>query len=67
MKILLFLDILSELIQLVFEIGVFTRKHIVPAIVYMVVWFQHYIYPALLIPMYYIQVRKERLSLQATA
>ena len=63
MKFLLFLDILSELIQLVFEIGVFTRKRIVPAVVYAVVWFEYYILPAVKIPYYYLQVRKERLSL----
>ena len=64
MKFLLFLDILSELIQLVFELGVFTRKHIVPAVVYAYVVAEHYVFPAVKIPYYYLQVRKERLSLQ---
>ena len=37
LTILYFLDYLSELIQLVFELGVFTRKYAVPAAVYVYV------------------------------
>ena len=63
MKFLLFLDILSELIYLVFEVGVFFRKHIIPAVVYAYVVIEHYVFPAVRIPYYYLQVRKERLSM----
>ena len=63
MKFLLFLDILSELIYLVFEVGVFCRKRVVPAVVYAYVVIEHYVAPAMMIPYYYLQVRKERLSM----
>ena len=66
MKVLLFLDILAELIQLVFELGAYTRKYAVPAVVYAYVVVEKYIAPAALIPMYYLQVRRERLSMVAT-
>ena len=40
MYILHFLDILSELIQLVFELGVYTRKYILPIVVLIYVFIQ---------------------------
>jgi len=63
MTLLYILDILSELIQLVFDFGVFTRKHIVPAVVYLYVAAEHYVFPAFMIPYYYVKVRQQRLAL----
>ena len=62
MKLLALLDFFAELIQLVFEIGHYTRKHIVPALVYTYVFIEHYIAPAAMIPFYYIKVRQQRLA-----
>ena len=62
MKFLYFLDIISELIQLVFEFGLFTRKHIVPAVVYLYVAAEHFVFPAFMIPYYFVKVRQERLA-----
>ena len=62
MRILLFLDILSEIFQLVFELGLFTRKHVVPALVFAYVAIQHYVVPAFLIPQNYLMVRRMRLA-----
>ena len=42
MIFLYILDILSELIQLVFELGVFCRRYIVPALVFLYVGIEHY-------------------------
>ena len=63
MTLLYILDILSEIIYLVFQLGVFTRKYIVPAGVYLYVATERYIFPAFMIPYYYIKVRNHRLSL----
>ena len=41
MKFLYFLDILSELIQLVFELGLLTRKYLVPFLVLVYVGIEH--------------------------
>ena len=46
MKTLLLLDYIAELLQLVFEFGLFSRKYIVPAIVYVWVFVEYYILPA---------------------
>ena len=62
MKFLYFLDILSELIQLVFEFGLFTREYIVPAVVYLYVAAEHFVFPAFMIPYYFVKVRQERLA-----
>ena len=62
MRILLFLDILSEIFQLVFELGLFTRKHVVPALVFAYVAAERYVYPAFLIPGNYLMVRRMRLA-----
>ena len=40
MYMLHFLDILSELIQLVFELGVYTRKYILPIVILIYVFIQ---------------------------
>ena len=48
MTILFVLDWLSELIQLVFELGEYTRKYILPAIVYAYVFVDYYITPTVI-------------------
>ena len=62
MAFLYFLNILSELIQLVFDLGVFTRKYLLPVVVYLWVATQYYIIPAFSIPHYYFKVRAMRLA-----
>ena len=62
MKLLSFLNIIAELLQLVYEVGVFTRTHVVPVVVYLYVVVERYIAPAFSIPYYYFKVREERLS-----
>ena len=62
MTLLYILDIFAELIHLVFDLGVFTRKHIVPAVVYLYVAAEHYVFPAFMIPYYYVKVRQQRLG-----
>ena len=61
MTILFILDILSEIIYLVFQLGVFCRRYIVPAGVYLYVGIERYIIPALSIPQNYMMVRRMRL------
>ena len=63
MKLLYILDIIAELIQLVFEFAVFTRKHILPVVVYLYVATEYYVFPAFMIPVNYIKVRQARLTL----
>ena len=43
MQTLMILNWLSELIQLVFEMGEFTRKYVVPAVVYAYVFVEYYV------------------------
>lgn len=62
MTILFFLDFLAEVFHLVFQIGLLTRKYIVPALVFAYVAAEQYIYPALLIPGNYLMVRRMRLA-----
>ena len=62
MRILLFLDILSEIFQLVFQLGLLTRKYVVPALVFAYVAAERYVYPAFLIPGNYLMVRRMRLA-----
>ena len=62
MTLLYILDIFAELIHLVFDLGVFARKHIIPAVVYLYVAAEHYIFPAFMIPYYYVKVRQQRLA-----
>ena len=62
MKLLYALDLFAELIQLVFSLGVFTRQYIVPAVVYLYVAAEHYVFPAFMIPYYYVKVRQQRLT-----
>ena len=62
MILLHILDIFAELLHLVFQLGILTRKYIVPAAVYLYVAAERYIYPALLIPGNYMMVRRMRLA-----
>lgn len=62
LSILYILDIVSELIQLVFQLGLLCRKYLVPAVVYLYVAAEHYVFPAFMIPYYYIKVRQQRLA-----
>ena len=61
-SILYILDFFAELIHLVFQIGVLTRKYVVPAVVYLYVVIEHYVVPAFSIPYYYVKVRQQRLA-----
>ncbi len=61
--ILSILDLFSEAIHLVYQVGALTRKYIVPAMVYVYCIIVHYITPAMKIPYYYVQVRRQRLAL----
>ena len=61
--ILSVLDLFSEVIHLVFQVGVLTRKYLVPVVVYGYCIIVQYIVPTLMIPYYYIQVRNQRLSM----
>ena len=63
MALLHILNIFAELIHLVFQIGILTRKYLVPAGVYLYVGVERYIVPAFMIPYYYMKVRNHRLSL----
>ena len=62
MFLLHILDIFAELLHLVFQVGLLTRKYIVPAVVYLYVAAEHYVFPAFMIPYYYVQVRQQRLA-----
>ena len=46
MTILFILDFLAEVFHLVFQIGILTRKYIVPAGVYLYVGIERYIVPS---------------------
>ena len=62
MFLLHILDIFAELLHLVFQVGLLTRKYIVPAAVYLYVAAERYIYPLFLIPGNYLMVRRMRLA-----
>ena len=61
MILLHILDIFAELLHLVFDIGVYCRRYIVPAAVYLYVAAEYYIVPAFSIPQNYLHVRRQRL------
>ena len=63
MYLLHILDIFAELIHLVFQLGLLTRKYVVPALVLAYVAAEHYVVPALSIPQNYLHVRRARLAL----
>ena len=58
MALLHILNIFAELIHLVFQIGILTRKYLVPAGDYLYVGFERFIYPLFLIPGNYLMVRR---------
>ena len=62
MFLLHILDIFAELFHLVFSVGLLTRKYIVPAVVYLYVAAEYYVFPAFMIPYYYFKVREQRLA-----
>ena len=62
MNLLIILDWMAEIIHLVFDLGVFTRRHIIPALVYIYCVVDHYIVPAFSIPVNYWHVRRHRLG-----
>ena len=62
MAFLYTLDILAEAFHLVFQLGLLTRKYVVPAAVYLYVAAERYVYPAFLIPGNYMMVRRMRLA-----
>ena len=62
MTLLYILDIFAELFHLVFQVGLLTRKYVVPAVVYLYVAAEHYVFPAFMIPYYYVKVRQQRLA-----
>ena len=62
MTILFILDFLAEVFHLVFQIGILTRKYLVPAGVYLYVGIEQFIYPLFLIPGNYMMVRRMRLA-----
>ena len=66
MHLLFILDIFAELIHLVFQLGLLTRKYVVPALVLAYVAAEHYVVPALSIPQNYLMVRQQRLSVATT-
>ena len=60
--ILAALAFLADLIELTYDMGRFTRTHVLPAVVYAYVTLEHYVVPALRIPYYYVKVRELRLA-----
>ena len=62
MTLLYILDIFAELFHLVFQVGLLTRKYVVPAVVYLYVATEYYVFPAFMIPYYYVKVRQQRLA-----
>ena len=62
MNILFILDFLAEVFHLVFQLGILTRKYLVPVVVFAIVAIQHYIIPAMSIPQNYLLVRRMRLA-----
>jgi hypothetical protein len=63
MKLLQTLNLFAELIHLFYQLGLLTRQYLLPVCVYVYCWTDFYIKPALSIPYYYIQVRRQRLLL----
>lgn len=60
--LLALLNVVSETIELTYDLGRFTRTHILPALVYTYVFTERYIVPAFYIPKNYMLVRSLRLS-----
>ena len=60
--ILAALAFLADLIELTYDLGRFTRTHVLPALVYCYVVMERYVAPAFSIPYYYVKVRQQRLA-----
>ena len=60
--ILAALAFLADLLELTYDLGRFTRTHVLPALVYGYVVLEHYVAPAFSIPYYYVKVRQHRLA-----
>jgi hypothetical protein len=60
--ILAALAFLADLIELTYDLGRFTRTHVLPALVYAYVVMERYVAPALTIPANYVMVRRMRLA-----
>lgn len=56
------LAFMADLLELTYDLGRFTRTHVLPALVYTYVLVEHYVVPALRIPYYYVKVRQHRLA-----
>ena len=61
MYLLFILDFFAEVFHLIFQLGLLTRKYVVPALVFAYVAVEHYIVPAFSIPQNYLHVRRARL------
>jgi len=60
--ILAALAFLADIIELTYDLGHFTRTHVLPAVVYAYVVMERYVAPAFSIPYYYVKVREQRLA-----
>ena len=60
--ILAALAFLADLIELTYDIGRFSRTHLLPALVYAYVVMERYVAPAFSIPANYLMVRRMRLA-----
>ena len=60
--ILALLGLVSDLIEVTYELGCATRKYVLPAMVYCYVVLERYVVPALSIPQNYLLVRRMRLA-----
>ena len=60
--ILAVLGLVSDLMEVTYELGCATRKYVLPAMVYCYVVLERYVVPALSIPQNYLMVRRMRLA-----
>ena len=60
--ILALLGLVSDLMEVTYELGCATRKYVLPAMVYCYVVLERYVVPALSIPQNYLLVRRMRLA-----
>ena len=60
--ILAVLGLVSDLMEVTYELGCATRKYVLPAMVYCYVVLERYVAPALTIPQNYLMVRRMRLA-----
>ena len=60
--ILALLGLVSDLMEVTYELGCATRKYVLPAVVWIYCAVEHYVVPALSIPQNYLMVRRMRLA-----